>query len=196
MTYYIGIDPSINSSGITIRDEEGNVHFYIVKGGNLTKKEISAQSEYHDIFHYACYNKIELKNAEDEYERELFKTRNFINIVDLISKTINSYIGDGTAIVCMEGISYGSIKSSAVMDLAGLNYLLREKLLDFIVVDELIIAPPAEVKRFATGSGNANKELMISAFKGSWPDFNLPKLDDICDSWFMSKYAQKIYENR
>ena len=96
--------------------------------------------------------------------------------------------------ICMEGISYGSIHSAAVMDLAGLNYLIRDRLHHHTVVGTLLVTPPAEVKRFYTGSGNANKQLMISTFKGSFPDFDLPKIDDVCDSEGMAKYARDWFE--
>ena len=96
--------------------------------------------------------------------------------------------------ICMEGISYGSIHSAAVMDLAGLNYLIRDRLHHHTIVGTLLVTPPAEIKRFYTGSGNANKGLMISTFKGSFPDFDLPKLDDICDSEAMAKYARNWFE--
>ena len=44
---YVGIDPSINSTGITIARYENNVEveikFYIIKNGKLTKKELKAE---------------------------------------------------------------------------------------------------------------------------------------------------------
>lgn len=55
----------------------------------------------------------------------------------------------------MEGISYGSIHSAAVMDLAGLNYLIRDRLYHHTVVGTLLVTPPAEIKKFFTGDGTA-----------------------------------------
>lgn len=194
---YIGIDPSINSTGITIRC--GNdVSFYIIKGSKLTKKEKQAQEDNKEVFEYIVYDKEEL--SKDHYVRELNKATNISSIADsvysLLLKVYRLYIEEkkekvGKVVACMEGISYGSIKSAAVMDLAGLNYMIRDRILqDGSFIDYLYIAPPAEIKRFATGQGNANKVLMIAAFQGTWPDLTLPKVDDVCDSWFMSKFAQ------
>jgi crossover junction endodeoxyribonuclease RuvC len=95
--------------------------------------------------------------------------------------------------VVIEGISYGStIKTSSVFDLAGLNYMIRTAMMKFS--SNLIIAPPSHVKKFATGSGNANKELMIETFKSIHPEFDIPKIDDIADAFFMSRLAQRYFE--
>lgn len=202
---YVGIDPSVNSTGITIRDNKEFVKFFIVKGGRLTKKEQKAEEDNGDVFEYKLYEKTEVKTALTPYHREIIKAHNMCNIADTILSTILSAIDDYYIIykkkvdevyVCMEGISYGSIKSSAVMDLAGLNYLIRDRLIHCININYVYIAPPAEIKRFATGQGNANKVLMIAAFQGTWPDLKLPKVDDVCDSWFMSKFAEYKEEKK
>lgn len=201
MNVFIGIDPSINSTGMAIRTDTGYCRFFIIKGDKLTKKEKNAQLDNSEIFEYCLYQKENVKDTNNAHERELAKAHNLSTIADTIyniieellqqfrkSNTINSIT------ICMEGISYGSIHSAAVMDLAGLNYLIRDRLHHHIVVGTLLVTPPAEIKRFYTGSGNANKQLMISTFKGSFPDFELPKLDDICDSEAMSKYARNWFE--
>ena len=51
-----------------------------------------------------------------------------------------------------------------------------------------------EIKKFATGNGNANKELLLECFKATYPDFAIPKMDDIADTYFIAKYA-KHYQN-
>lgn len=205
---YVGIDPSVNSTGMTIRDDKGFVRFFIVKGGKLTKKEMKAEEENREVFSYKLYDKTDVSTAETADHREMIKAGNLRNIADTVVATIVSvmkeYNANSTACdeevdevyVCMEGISYGSVRSSAVMDLAGLNYLIRDRLINESGITRTYIAPPAEIKKFATGSGNANKDLMIAAFAGTWPDLTLPKLDDVCDSWFMSRYAQYKEEQK
>lgn len=201
MNVFIGIDPSINSTGMTIRTDTGFCRFFIIKGDKLTKKEKNAQSDNSEIFEYCLYQKENVKDTNNAHERELAKAYNLSTIADTIYNIIEellqqfrktSFIDSVT--ICMEGISYGSIHSAAVMDLAGLNYLIRDRLHHHTVVGTLLVTPPTEVKRFYTGSGNANKQLMISTFKGSFPDFDLPKIDDICDSEAMAKYARDWFE--
>ena len=201
MNVFIGIDPSINSTGMTIRTDTGFCRFFIIKGDKLTKKEKNAQSDNSEIFEYCLYQKENVKDTNNAHERELAKTHNLSTIADtiynIIEELLQQFRKTGTVdsvTICMEGISYGSIHSAAVMDLAGLNYLIRDRLHHHTIVGTLLVTPPAEVKRFYTGSGNANKQLMISTFKGSFPDFDLPKIDDVCDSEGMAKYAMDWFE--
>ena len=201
MNVFIGIDPSINSTGMTIRTDTGFCRFFIIKGDKLTKKEKNAQLNNYEIFEYCLYQKENVKDTNNAHERELAKAHNLSTIADTIYNIIEELLQQfrktstiDSVTICMEGISYGSIHSAAVMDLAGLNYLIRDRLHHHTVVGTLLVTPPAEVKRFYTGSGNANKQLMISTFKGSFPDFDLPKLDDICDSEAMAKYARDWFE--
>lgn len=201
MNVFIGIDPSINSTGMTIRTDTGFCRFFIIKGDKLTKKEKNAQLDNSEIFEYCLYQKENVKDTNNAHERELAKAHNLSTIADTIYNIIEELLRQFRKIssidsvtICMEGISYGSIHSAAVMDLAGLNYLIRDRLHHHTVVGTLLVTPPAEIKRFYTGSGNANKVLMISTFKGSFPDFDLPKLDDIADSDSMAKYARDWFE--
>ena len=201
MNVFIGIDPSINSTGMTIRTDTGFCRFFIIKGDKLTKKEKNAQSNNSEIFEYCLYQKENVKDTNNAHGRELAKAHNLSTIADTIYNIIEELLQKfrktstiDSVTICMEGISYGSIHSAAVMDLAGLNYLIRDRLHHHTVVGTLLVTPPAEVKRFYTGSGNANKQLMISTFKGSFPDFDLPKIDDVCDSEGMAKYAMDWFE--
>ena len=201
MNVFIGIDPSINSTGMTIRTDIGFCRFFIIKGDKLTKKEKNAQLNNSEIFEYCLYQKENVKDTNNAHERELAKAHNLSTIADTIYNIIEELLQQfrktstiDSVTICMEGISYGSIHSAAVMDLAGLNYLIRDRLHHHTVVGTLLVTPPAEVKRFYTGSGNANKQLMISTFKGSFPDFDLPKIDDVCDSEGMAKYARDWFE--
>ena len=201
MNVFIGIDPSINSTGMTIRTDTGFCRFFIIKGDKLTKKEKNAQSNNSEIFEYCLYQKENVKDTNNAHERELAKAHNLSTIADTIYNIIEELLQQfrktstiDSVTICMEGISYGSIHSAAVMDLAGLNYLIRDRLHHHTVVGTLLVTPPAEIKRFYTGSGNANKQLMISTFKGSFPDFDLPKIDDVCDSEGMAKYAMDWFE--
>lgn len=201
MNVFIGIDPSINSTGMTIRTDTGFCRFFIIKGDKLTKKEKNAQLDNSEIFEYCLYQKENVKDTNNAHERELAKAHNLSTIADTIYNIIEELLQQfrktssiDSVTICMEGISYGSIHSAAVMDLAGLNYLIRDRLHHHTVVGTLLVTPPAEIKKFATGAGNANKSLMITTFRGQFPDFELPKLDDVVDAYFMSKYAQYIFE--
>ena len=202
MNVFIGIDPSINSTGMTIRTDTGYCRFFIIKGDKLTKKEKNAQSNNSEIFEYCLYQKENVKDTNNAHERELAKAHNLSTIADTIYNIIEELLQQfrktstiDSVTICMEGISYGSIHSAAVMDLAGLNYLIRDRLHHHTVVGTLLVTPPAEIKKFFTGNGAAKKQLMVTAFSGSFPDLLLPKIDDIADSYAASKLSEKYFNN-
>ena len=200
-TLYVGIDPSINSTGITIARYENNVEveikFYIIKNGKLTKRE-SAANDSIDNFEYIIYNKIDLTQFKDDnHVFEYYKTKNMVEVVNTIYDLILNEVKKYSAIVnvVIEGISYGSsIRTKSIFDLAGLNYMIRYKLITSDIQHlNLSIATPSNIKKYATGKGNANKESIMTIFKYIFPEIqNIPKLDDIADSYFMAMFSRDI----
>lgn len=198
---YVGIDPSINSTGITIARYENNVEveikFYIIKNGKLTKRE-SAANDSIDNFEYIIYNKIDLTQFKDDnHVFEYYKTKNMVEVVntiyDLILNEVKKYASAVNVVI--EGISYGSsIRTKSIFDLAGLNYMIRYKLITSDIQHlNLSIATPSNIKKYATGKGNANKESIMTIFKYIFPEMqNIPKLDDIADSYFMAMFSRDI----
>lgn len=206
MNIFVGIDPSINSTGVCILETDDsnkqvNCKFYIIKNGKLTKKESKAEDDNAKIFQYVLYEKLDtsIKNIEDYKTLEWNKTKNMINVCKCIKDIVFKYIANHNGVlnlyVCQEGISYGStVKTKSVFDLAGLNYLLRSTFINSSVCNYFVIASPSEIKKFATGKGNANKEMMVNMFSCIFPNLQLPKVDDICDAYFMANYASKLFE--
>lgn len=198
---YVGIDPSINSTGITIaryeNDVEVEIKFYIIKNGKLTKRE-SAANDTIDNFEYIIYNKIDLTQFKDDnHVFEYYKTKNMVEVVNTIYDLILNEVKKYSAIVnvVIEGISYGSsIRTKSIFDLAGLNYMIRYKLITSDIQHlNLSIATPSNIKKYATGKGNANKESIMTIFKYIFPEMqNIPKLDDIADSYFMAMFSRDI----
>lgn len=195
---FVGIDPSTNSSGVVVLTYKGdeliNENYYIIKPDKLTKKEAVAELGI-PSFSYVLYNKLSSDESDTHFDTEIKKTRNFIRIVskcgECILKEANKYKANYRLHVCQESISYGSVKlTRSIFDLSGLNYLLRNMILN-LQDCELMIATPSEIKKFASGAGNAKKEVMIELFKAGHPDFYLPKLDDIADAYWMAKFAKE-----
>ena len=201
---YVGIDPSINSSGIYVRVESSigeliEEKFYIIKGDKLSKKEDAAELKNLAVFSYIIYDKQNTTNGTN-IENERNKAINFISIVENIKKIIATtdfrYGKMNKIYVCQEGISYGSrIRTKSIFDLAGLNFMIRSMVIEMskgFKPVELIVGTPGEIKKFATGNGNANKDLILSCFKMIYPELDLPKLDDIADAYFMGMFAKKV----
>ena len=201
---YVGIDPSINSSGVYVRVESSNGElleekFYIIKGDKLTKKEDAAELKNIAVFSYVIYDKFNT-TAGTNIENERNKALNFMSIVAAIKEIIGTtdfrYGRMNHIYICQEGISYGSrTRTKSIFDLAGLNFMIRSMVIDMgkgCKPVELIVGTPGEIKKFATGNGNANKDLVLTCFKAIYPDLDLPKLDDIADAYFMSMFAKKM----
>ena len=201
---YVGIDPSINSSGVYVRVESSigellEEKFYIIKGDKLSKKEDAAELKNLAVFSYVIYDKQNTTNGTN-IENERNKAINFISIVENIKKIIATtdfrYGKMNKIYVCQEGISYGSrIRTKSIFDLAGLNFMIRSMVIEMgkgFKPVELIVGTPGEIKKFATGNGNANKDLILSCFKMIYPELDLPKLDDIADAYFMGMFAKKV----
>lgn len=202
MEIFVGIDPSLNSTGLCLQFYEDNKMvkdiFYIIKPNKLTKREQTAQDTLIN-FDYVLYNKIDLNMYKDNnLFYEYWKTVNMISIVNKIKECIYDNIQGRKQYklyIVQEGISYGSsARTKSVFDLAGLNYMIRN---EFIEKENIsfFIAPPTHIKKFATGIGNCKKELIIELFKSVEPKLaeKLPKVDDIADAYYMSKFARQIY---
>ena len=200
---YVGIDPSINSSGVYVRVESSNGElleekFYIIKGDKLTKKEDAAELKNLAVFSYVIYDKQNTTTGTN-IENERNKALNFMFIVTAIKEIIGTtdyrYDRMNKIYICQEGISYGSrTRTKSIFDLAGLNFMIRSMVIEMgkgYKDVKLIVGTPGEIKKFATGNGNANKELILSCFKAIYPDLDLPKLDDIADAYFMGMFAKK-----
>lgn len=205
INFYVGIDPSINSSGVTCLAYEDNKlikeKFFIIKPDKLTKKESAAEDEFMQMFQYIIYEKPVYdkdNNHEVEYYKTLILKDILYRIKDCILTFIKSLVGEQglfNLYVCQEGISYGSsIRTKSVFDLAGLNFLLRMMIIDKLNPTYYIIATPSEIKKKTSGNGNCKKEVMVDLFKQLYPAFKLPKLDDIADSFWMASYIKNMHD--
>lgn len=179
----IGLDLSINSTGICI-NTDGMCDYYII-ASKLTKKQMMFTHPHVHILNY-------IKNQpEGEYHvKEAIKTYNINNIVNMIEHVIfNKLDSKKIDVVNIEGISFGSTGSAALIDLSGLNYMVRKMLLDHNVPFNII--SPTQNKKFATGNGSAEKDVMIDAWKrldNNISDITEIKIDDLADAYFLSCY--------
>ena len=180
----MGIDPSINCTGICIYDDKLNNHTYYMIVSKCTKKMREFRNEHINIIEY---NKRE-SNKGDYHIKEYNKSLNIYDICCIIRDLITLYNPD---IVQMEGVSYGSRGSAALVDLAGLNFAIRMTLSGKDI--QYNILAPTSIKKFAVGNGSAEKDVMIASWKKL--DKNIAciseiKLDDLADSYFISHFDE------
>ncbi len=176
----IGLDLSINSTGVCINKDNTTFKYFIITS-KLTKKQLVFK---HRRLKLIGYNK---QVSEGDYtEKEYIKTLNINKIVDEIEKIVKHYKPDA---VNIEGISFGSTGSAALIDLSGLNYMVRKMLIEHNIKFNII--SPTQNKKFATGNGSAEKDVMIDAWKKLDRDMNDIidiKIDDLADAYFLSRF--------
>ena len=177
-TTIIGIDPSINSTGVCVNKNNKNVYYNIVS--KHTKKLEKFSSKYINILFYE-------KNTDKSLnynEKEVEKAKNILYICNFIKKIIKKH---KPTVVIMEGLSYGS--NGQLGDLGGLNFSIRMVLLEMGV--KFVIVPPTTWKKQQLGIAGAEKDIIVKAWKNI--DKNIAnideiKLDDLADSYFLAHF--------
>ena len=184
--YSIGIDPSINSTGICVSDGKTNIYYIITS--KITKKSVKYCKD-KPYIHVIEYDKKDTKGINIYWQKEKVKDSNIEKVIEEIRKIISHY-GEAGVIdrIVMEGVSYGSVKGAALVDLSFLNARIRSLLSGF----NYYIVAPTEVKKYSVGNGAADKSVMILSWKkldknmSSLPEWF--KCDDIADAYFMCHY--------
>jgi len=151
----------------------------------MTKKMKSFK---HNRICLVDYDKIPIAGL-DYSDKEYIKSNNIYKIIETIGKIIDNYISDDIVCVNMEGISYGSAGSAALVDLAGLNFAIRMLLLEKGI--KFKIVSPMSLKLFATNNAGASKEEMSWAWKlldREMNDIDKIKIDDLADAYFLCRY--------
>lgn len=179
----IGIDPSLNSTGICINNDGKCSYFLIVS--KMTKKMELFDNQYIKLIKY---EKKDVNKKENSYEIiEKNKANNIYNICEVINNILKNY---NDCHVFMEGVSYGSLGSAALVDLSGLNFAIRNVLIKNNI--QFTIVSPSQNKKFATGNGSADKEMMIFSWlkiEKHLKDIKEIKIDDLADAYFLSNYT-------
>ena len=180
----MGIDPSINCTGVCIYDTNNNTHLYYMIVSKCTKKMKAFKNNFVNIIEYS-----KRESNKGEYSvKEYNKSYNIYDICVILRDLIQHHEPD---LVQMEGVSYGSRGSAALVDLAGLNFAIRMTLFSENI--QYNILAPTSIKKFAVGNGSAEKDVMIASWKKV--DKNICnivdiKVDDLADSYFIAHFSE------
>lgn len=91
-------------------------------------------------------------------------------------------------IAVIEGLAFMARNTTALVQLAGLNYLVRELLWSKDI--PFVIVSPSTLKKFVTGRGNAKKdEMMLETYKRYHVTF---KNDNSCDAYGLAKIGEAL----
>ena len=183
----VGIDYSLNSPAICIAGDDFDFnkcsfHF-------LTSKKK----------HIGKFGKNIIGYEHKEYNTPIER---FTNISSWALDIIHKHKED-TAKVFIEGYSFGS-KGQAVFQIAENCGILkyRLQLSPSILYDTVV---PSVVKKFASGKGNADKQLMYNSFLNHTgadllKAFDMGKLNnpvtDIVDSYYIAKVGYENFESK
>lgn len=162
--YFAGIDASFTGTALTIIDSDGNV-----KKQSLISTKPNDKDP-HDI-----------ENRIITITQKLNLIRNY------------DYVDEGEenkCIVCIEDISFGS-KGSSAAQLAALNYHIRIFLVENGI--EFTSVAPTKLKKFVTGDGRAQKNLMLKEVYKKWgADLND---DNSADSYALARFALENHKS-
>lgn len=186
----IGIDPSINSTGVCIMECDGTLDSidtsYHIIGTKPTKATQEFFNKNGKKFDFKDYGKLDYSSEKEYWIKELLKTESIVKSSMVLNDILTCASPD---IVVMEGVSYGSTSGASIVDLAGLNFIYRYKILS--ETDDMVIASPMEIKKFATGNGGVDKDIMIRVWSLCEKLDVDPKakVDDLADAYFMALYG-------
>lgn len=121
-----------------------------------------------------------IKTRKEETER---LARICLQSLEFVEKQEN------VKLILIEGLSFASHKSVAVMQLAGLHYLVRV----FTLMFPTVIVAPSTLKKFVTGNGNSHKDvMMMETFKKYKVTITN---DNICDAYCLAQIGKSLLNN-
>ena len=217
----IGIDPSLNSTALTIY-KDGRYTFYNYTNNKPNYKWIKEVS---DCVNFQFH---EYSNNDDFSESETDKIDIYDVVTDKIVNDINDIIGKRETKIFIEGYSY-SAQAGRLIDLVTFSTLLRYKLHKYKNVT-LYFIPPSSLKKYVAamvykpdkkgiyrdnngkaGGSFDKKDMMIVLTQLNIDEFyfnylkdrkedllkpkNIPKpFDDINDSLLLCVHGQEVHK--
>lgn len=199
---YIGIDFSMNSTGLAILQDN------VWKFANFPRDIKVLKFPWNEIPIDIINNQFE-KNFNTYQEGEIIKMKDSLHLTTLIIDYIIANVKDvENCVVGLEGISFSS-KGSSTVDIGGYQWILRSQIYQKLGLETLVFAPQT-IKKFA-GNGRYKKEDMIEKWflieneslndspfwiwakkqKDEGKKVKKP-VDDIVDSYFIIKTLQQF----
>lgn len=111
------------------------------------------------------------------------ETKRIIKIVDVVMERINYIFTDNNlpSMVLIEGLAFMA-KGTSLAQLSGLNYLIRVKLIEKNI--PFMIVAPTTLKKFITGSGKGDKDLMMMSV---YKNYGFESMDNNeCDAYALA----------
>ena len=195
----IGIDYSLSSPGVCVNSSEDEFQYEDCKFYFLTNTK-KYEGTFKEKIAFGTSAVEYIGTPHRPYNSEPERYNNIANwVIDIIKSQPQLMIGklwEKQPIIQIEDYSFGS--TGRVFHIAENLGLLKYKLKIECGWDYTLIAPSV-IKKFATDKGNANKEMMLHAFRED-TGVNLEELfessvkspiSDVVDAYFICKYQEK-----
>lgn len=160
---YVGIDPSLVSTAVTIN---GEIFNYCKESSVYNKSGLNKW--YKQAEPYIHYRFIDEQKFNNYSENEVRKLLNYAHTTDMIIEDIkNNILPSEETIIGIEGYSFGSI-GSAKLDLVAFSTILRYKLT--LLYNIKIISPSTlkkETCRLVYGQTQEGKKTVIKNHEGT-----------------------------
>jgi hypothetical protein len=131
----IGLDLSLNSSAMTIKNKNG------IKLFNYTATK-EGYKWFKDVKDYITFRFIEYENFDDYSENEIYKIKKYNEITDLIINDMLDNIDLNEKIqVNIEGYSFSSNAGNSILDIVSYSTMLRLKIYEKISKNINIFSP-------------------------------------------------------
>lgn len=169
--FFIGIDPSITNTGLVILNEAG------VLCGAFNFRKIFVK-----LHRSIAYKESTIKR--------IYKMDNILrHILQMLNEANNNI--KPNLFIGIEGYSYGSIgKLAQIGELCG-SY----KLIALSWGVDCLVIPPNNVKKYATGSGLADKQTVMQYASKELSQYGLTAkqfTSDICDAYFIASITYGV----
>jgi hypothetical protein len=194
----IGIDYSLSSPGVCVNTSEEEFRYEDCKFYYLTNTK-KYEGTFKEKMAFGTSAVEYIGTPHRPYNSEPERYNNIANwAIDIIKLYGDAKTGINRIkpTIQIEDYSFGS--TGRVFHIAENLGLLKYKLKIECGWDYTLLAPSV-IKKFATDKGNANKEIMLSAFQGD-TGVNLGELfessakspiSDVVDAYFICKYQEK-----
>ena len=121
------------------------------------------------------------------------KLRGHERLIEIRDELINKLVNSKVEIVALEGYSFSS-RFSHAHSIGELGGVVKVALAEAGI--KLVIIPPTNRAKFATGRGNAPKDEVMAAVLEMHPIDYQPGLDDLCDAWILEQMIRYILGER
>lgn len=167
LIYFIGIDPSLTNTGLSILEYEITHNEY---GNNVLPRLSLFES------------KLIKTTPKESMEHRLNYILNEVKFLTGILHCGGIYI---------EGLSFASFRGK-ILELGALHYMIRSYLYTHEI--DFTIVPPKSLKKWVTGNGNAKKEMVMESTKNRWNiEFSN---DNLCDAHGLARMAFENWKEK